>query len=63
MWSILLSHLQRQRGQITDIEMLKDVLTEAWNGIPDRTIHSATSAWIQRLKRCVKVSGSHFEHY
>ena len=63
MWSILLSHLQQKRGQITDIEMLKDVLTQAWNEIPETTIQSATSAWMQRLRRCAEVRGAHFEHY
>ncbi|CAM1303926.1 Uncharacterised protein r2_g1380 [Pycnogonum litorale] len=63
-WSIILSKLQQQRGHITDdIERLKEVLTEAWNAIPQRTIQAATSAWIKRLYRCVEVHGSHFEHY
>ncbi|CAM1294758.1 Uncharacterised protein r2_g397 [Pycnogonum litorale] len=42
-WSILLSKLQQQRGHITDdIERLKEVLTEAWNAIPQMTIQAAS---------------------
>ena len=63
MWSNLLCHLQQKPGQIVDIEMLKDVLTQAWSEIPETTIQSATSAWIQRLRRCAEVRGAHFEHY
>ena len=63
MWSILPSQLQQKRGQITDNEMLKDFLTQAWSEIPETTIQLATSAWIQRLRRCSEVRGANFEHY
>lgn len=61
-WSLLLSRLQSMRSEVTSIEMLKDVLTNAWNDIPLETIQSATSAWICRLRRCVEAHGGHFEH-
>ena len=61
-WSLLLSRLQTVRGEINSIEMLKTVLTEAWNDISLDTIRTATSAWIPRLRRCVAAHGSHFEH-
>jgi len=61
-WSLLLARLQLMRPQITSVEMLKDVLTNAWNDISLDTIRSATSSWISRLRRCVMVHGSHFEH-
>lgn len=62
-WSLLLSEVQSQRSQINSIEMLKDVLTEAWNNISLEIIQSATSAWTRRLHRCVAANGGHFEHY
>ena len=37
MWSNLLCHLQQKPGQIVDIEMLKDVLTQACSEIPETT--------------------------
>ena len=61
-WSLLLSRLQSVRSEVTSIEMLKDVLTSAWNDIPIETIRSATSAWVSRLRRCVSAHGGHFEH-
>ncbi len=61
-WSLLLSRLQSVRSEVTSIEMLKDVLTNAWNDITIETIRSATSAWISRLRRCVSAHGGHFEH-
>ena len=61
-WSLLLSHLQSVRSEIRSLEMLKEVLSNAWNDISIETIRSAISGWIPRLRRCVSAHGGYFEY-
>jgi predicted transcriptional regulator len=61
-WGILLQELQSARHDIKTIDDLKQVLLQAWNNISDETLRKATGVWIERLKKCTKYDGGHFEH-
>lgn len=61
-WSVLLSAVQEHRREINTIDQLKQVLTNAWNSIPQSTVKKATAAWITRLNNCYAAEGGHFEY-
>lgn len=61
-WGILLHKLQLQRREVTDIESLKGVLTEAWNSISIEITQKTIGSWLERLRTCSLVGGDHIEH-
>ena len=53
----VLHQLQLQRREVTDIQSVKTVLTEAWDNIPFEVIQRATGSWLNHLQSTPMLSG------
>lgn len=59
-WGVLQQRVYR--GQIRDVEHLKQRLIEEWRHFDQKIIDRAVYQWRSRLSKCVHENGGHFEH-
>ena len=62
-WGAMLDRYQVYSPKQNNITKLKNVLEAIWTNLPQKTIDRAILAFRKRLNACVKVKGSHFEHF
>jgi len=64
-WLRGLRHFARERVyrcQIRDVSHLKERLIEEWRHFDHSIIDRAVNQWRQRLRRCIREKGGHFDH-
>ena len=59
-WGILQERVYR--CQIRDVDHLKERLIEEWRRFDQNIIDRAVNQWRDRLRKCVRAKGGHFEH-
>ena len=62
-WGAMLERYQVYSPKPKNLTELKNVLETIWTNLPQDPIDRAILAFRKRLNACVKVKGSHFEHF
>ena len=59
-WGILQERVYL--SQIRDIDHLKERLIKEWRRFDQNIVYRAVNQWCDRLRKCVRAKGGHFEH-
>ena len=62
-WGAMLERYQVYSPKTRNLSELKNVLKTIWTDLPQGPINRAILVFRKRLHACVKVKGSHFEHF